>query len=117
MEPTLQYLERQLSLTNDELSNIILLQPSLLNMNITTNLGPKIDFYIEGADIEKDDVIDLLRRDPRLLTVSLNNRLIPRLKEAREAGLIINPGCLKRMARMTNEKWALSLAYQRRNSE
>ncbi|KAL7528731.1 hypothetical protein ACHAWF_008338 [Thalassiosira exigua] len=85
--------------------------PEILGCSVDTNLEPKLNFFIEvlGSELE---ALALVQRNPSMFSRSLEKRLKPRLEQARDAGIVIDPGCLRRIAMMTNENWSKSLVYQ-----
>lgn len=46
--------------------------------------------------------------------MSLENKLKPRLKQAQEAGIVIDRGCIQRMGKYNDTQWATSIAYQKK---
>ena len=73
------------------------------------NLEPTLKFYIEALGSEKE-ALALVAHTPVLLACSLTKRLEPRLRDAQDAGIIIDAACLTRLAIHTNEQWQASLA-------
>merc|ERR1719291_217501 len=108
-EPKLDWLQKRLSLNDSELSNFVQKLPSLLNFNVDTNIEPTLNFYIEALG-DEDQALNLVRRQPALISLSLENRLKPRLQEAQGCGMKIDLRCLGRMGFYTNEQWSKSLA-------
>jgi hypothetical protein len=110
LEPTLKWLQQRLSLDGDELAKLVEAEPTLLGSSIPTNLEPTLDFYQECIGIEGTK--ELLARNPRLFTASLDSRLKPRLEQLKGAELEVDAGSLQRMAKNTEAEWQASLVYQ-----
>ena len=110
IKPSLKWLKQNLSLDDAGLARLIVAKPSLLSQNINTNLEPTLNFYMDC--IGENEGKQLVIRIPALFTLSLERRLMPRLDQAREAGLTIDVGCLQRIGLLTDEKWQTSVAYQ-----
>ena len=79
--------------------------PPLFCCNIDTNLEPTLNFYIDALG-DENKALNLIIRIPASLGYSVENRLKPRLEEAKEAGMIIDSTCLSAMMAMTNDQWA-----------
>ena len=112
IEPTLRWLQDSLSLDDAALSKLIVAQPTVLGLDLEANLKPTLNFYKAHIGDEKGK--HFVTQIPALLGYSLGKRLMPRVKQVREAGLIIDRSCIQRMAMMTDEKWQTSLAFQER---
>jgi len=104
IEPTLNWLQQQLDLDDASVSKMIQKMPPLLACNIDTNLKPTLDFYINALG-DEEEALRIVIRDPSLFTYSLKNRLNPRLEEAQDAGMTIDSGCLKCIAKYTKDQW------------
>ena len=111
LAPTLDWLQPRLDLDDATLSFMIQNSPSLMNCNVDSNLEPTLNFYIDALESE-EDALALVIRNPRLFSFSLDKRLRPRLEQARDAGIGIDVGCLKRLAEYTDGQWERSIAYQ-----
>ena len=111
MELKLEWLQQHLSLDDVALSNMIQQFPVLFSCNAETNLRPTLDFYIDALG-DTRGALALVVGHPNVLSLSLERRLKPRLQEARGAGIVIDAGCVTRIALFTNEKWSKSLAFQ-----
>ena len=111
MELKLEWLQQHLHLDDAALSNMIQQFPALFNCNAETNLRPTLDFYIDALG-DTQGALALVVGQPNLFSLSLEKRLKPRLKEAQEAGIVIDSGCVTRIALLTNENWSSSLAFQ-----
>merc|ERR1719291_291553 len=109
IEPKLDWLQKRLSLNDSELSNFVQKFPSLLNFNVDTNIEPTLNFYIDALG-DEDQALNLVIRRPALISLSLENRLKPRLQEAQDYGMTIDSGCLTRIGSYTNKQWSRSLA-------
>ena len=111
IEPKLAWLGERLVLDDESLSLVIQRLPALLCYNIETNLKPTIKFYEEcvGSDAART----LIATSPALLGYSLEKRLMPRLAECQEAGIPIDTGTVQRMAKHTEEKWSISVGFQK----
>ncbi|KAL7547705.1 hypothetical protein ACHAWF_010983 [Thalassiosira exigua] len=90
---------------------MIKISPELLGYNVDTNLEPKLNFFI-GALGSETEALTLVQQHPRMCGSSLEKRLKPRLEQAREAGIVIDTRCLRRIAMMTNDGWSKSLVYK-----
>ena len=110
VEPMLKWLQESLSLDEAGLTKMIVSQPALLGYDVKTNLEPTLTFYKECLGDEATKVV--LIQHPVLLMVSLERRLKPRLEQARQTGVMIDPGCMQRIAKHTEEQWQRSLAFQ-----
>jgi hypothetical protein len=55
----------------------------------------------------------MIAKDPRVLGSSLENRLQPRLAQVQEAGIPLDTGTINRMAKLTDDQWSTSLAFQK----
>jgi len=108
VKPTLYWLQQRLDLNDASVSEMIQKMPTLLGCNIDTNLKPTLDFYINALG-DEEEALCMVVPDPSLFTYSLKNRLNPRLKEAQDAGLMIDSGCLKCIAKYTNDRWTTKM--------
>jgi len=113
LEPTLQWLQQRLSLADEGLSNLVQSMPTLLSCSVDTNLEPTLNFYIEALG-EEAEALSLVIQNPVLFSISLERRLLPRLEEARDAGLVIDAACLRRMGINPEKQWQASIAFQAR---
>ena len=113
MEPKLKWLQRRLSLTDEELSKIIQQLPPLLGCNIETNIEPTLNFYINALG-DESEALTFVIRDPSSFGRSLEKRLKPRLQEAQDAGMIVNSKCLKLMMKYTDNEWAKKMLKERK---
>ena len=111
IEPKLDWFRQRLHLDDAALSKMIQSFPPLLSYNSDTNLEPKLNFFIEALGSETE-ALTLVQQYPKMFSVSLEKRLKPRLEQARDAGIVIDTGCLRRIAMTTNESWSKSLVYQ-----
>ena len=102
LKPTLEWLGERLVLDDKSLSSVIQRMPSLLGCNIDTNLEPTIRFHEDcvGSDAARK----FIANNPAMLTYSLEIRLKPRLSECQEAGIPIDTGTLRRMAKYTEDR-------------
>jgi hypothetical protein len=98
-------------LDSTSLSLVVQLMPTLLHLNVETNLEPTIRFYEECVGLDAARMY--LAKDPSLCAYSLENRLKPRLAEGREAGIPIDTGTISRMARCPKDQWSISMAFQK----
>lgn len=112
LEPALRWLQESLSLEDTGLTKLVVAQPALLCLDLETNLEATFNFYKECIGDEETQL--LLTRNPVLFMASLERRLKPRLEQAEEAGLAIDSGCLRRIAKSTEEEWQSSLVFQQR---
>jgi len=111
-EVKLDWIERRLHLTGDDLSKFILKAPSILNCNIESNLDLTLDFYIDALGDERE-AVRLVTNNPSLLAYSLEKRLKPRLQETRDAGILIDAGCLRRIGQYTDDYWKMAITFVR----
>jgi len=115
-EVKLDWIERRLDLTDQDLSKFILKAPSILNCNIESNLDLTLDFYIDALGNERE-AVRLVTKNPSLLAYSLEKRLKPRLQETRDAGILIDAGCLRRIGQYTDDYWKMALSFVRDHQE
>ena len=108
IEPKINWLQQRLNLNNATASIMIQKFPALLGYSIDANLRPTLNFYVDALGVE-EEVLDMLSLDPSLFGYSLKNRLKPRLEEAQDAGVTIDSGCLKRIAKYTTKQWNMSM--------
>jgi hypothetical protein len=111
LEPKLKWLQERLSLDDKGLSFVIHRQPPILGCNIATNLEPTIKFYEDC--VGSNAAIQLIAKDPRILGSSLEHRLKPRLVECQEAGIPVDTGTVKRIAKLTELGWSNSMISQK----
>mmetsp|Transcript_25088 Transcript_25088/g.37905 ORF Transcript_25088/g.37905 Transcript_25088/m.37905 type:complete len:433 (+) Transcript_25088:160-1458(+) len=82
---------------------------------LRTNLcltGDKNKSAANDNNNNEAQAVALLKKNPRILSASLEKRLKLRLEEAQNAGIVINQQTLLRMAKLTNDKWKVSLKFQ-----
>jgi hypothetical protein len=110
LEPKLSWLQERLSLDEKSISLVVQRAPSLFGFGIANNLEPTFKFYEDcvGSVAART----MIANNPVLFTVSLEKRLKPRLAEAEAAGIPIDTGTLKRIAKYTAENWSSSMAFQ-----
>ena len=84
IEPKLNWLQKCLSLTDDELSKIVEQYPALFSYNIDNNLEPKLNFNINASLGDENEALALVAHTC-FVWYSLENRLKPRLQEALDA--------------------------------
>mmetsp|Transcript_3980 Transcript_3980/g.6119 ORF Transcript_3980/g.6119 Transcript_3980/m.6119 type:complete len:403 (-) Transcript_3980:20-1228(-) len=111
-EVKLDWIERRLHLSDQELSEFIVRYPCLLNCNIESNLDLTLNFYIDALGNESE-AAKLVTNNPSLLAYSLEKRLKPRLQESRDAGILIDAGCLRRIGQYTNDYWEIAISFVR----
>mmetsp|Transcript_15884 Transcript_15884/g.23368 ORF Transcript_15884/g.23368 Transcript_15884/m.23368 type:complete len:374 (+) Transcript_15884:315-1436(+) len=112
IQPTLKWFQKNLDLKDDaEINTFVNKLPTLLDYSIKNNLEPTLEFYIESIG-NKGDAITLLTKSPRAFGASLENRLKPRLDEAKEAGMVIDQRCLLRIATYTEKMWRANLEHR-----
>ena len=109
VEPKLEYLQRRLSLNDAELVSLIFRGFDMINYSID-NIGSKITCF--ESFLGFDETKALILRNPRIFSISAENRLKPRLEQVQELGLPIDPGVLQRMQSYTEEKWSRSIDFQ-----
>jgi len=83
---------------------------SLFDLSIANNLDPTLEFFKEC--IGEEQAVNLLRKNPKFLTVSLEKRLKPRWEQAQQAGIKLDVRCIQRIVLYTEERWHISLDYQ-----
>ncbi|CAB9519172.1 mitochondrial transcription termination [Seminavis robusta] len=109
-EPQLEFLQVTFGLNNaSELSNMTCKYPSILGYN-QASMEEKIQFYATCVG-SRPDALDFIRRNPRLLGASLDQRLIPRWNqvlefELPEHGFTVP---ISNLAVYSNAKWTLYL--------
>ena len=106
LEPKLEWIQQRLSLTDGGLSNFVQKLPSILCCNVDNNLEPTLEFYIDALG-DEEEALALVIRNPVLFGISLEKRLRPRLEEIREAGIVIDTACLRRMGKSTDNEWRI----------
>jgi hypothetical protein len=111
LEPKLAWLQERLSLDDKSLSFVIHRQPPILGCNIATNLEPTIKFFEDC--VGSNAAIQLIAKDPRIIAASLENRLKPRLVECQEAGIPVDTGTIRRIAKLTESGWSNSMIFQK----
>jgi hypothetical protein len=74
-------------------------------------LEPTIKFYEEC--VGSNAAIQLIAKDPRILGSSLEHRLKPRLVECQEAGIPVDTGTIRRIAKLTELGWSNSMISQK----
>ena len=111
MEPKLNWLQQNLYLTDEQLSKMMQQHPPLFGYNIVTNLEPTLDFYIDTLG-DKSEALALVTRNPVAFGVSLEKRLMPRLKEARKSGMTIDAKLMNLIMVYTKERWDKKVAKQ-----
>ena len=79
-------------------------------MSVDTNIEPTLAFF--ENNLGKRATRELIISTPALLSLSLEKRYKPRLKEAQELKLVIDRGVMQRMGFSTAENWSTSLVYQ-----
>jgi hypothetical protein len=111
LQPTLDWLEERLNLKDDDdaLRTFILKTPTICNLKIDT-LSKKLEFYESLLGV--DGARRLMMERPDMFTYSLEKRLKPRLQDAEEEGIAIDYGLVRRMGRLTDNDWEISLDYQ-----
>ncbi len=112
LDPKLAWLQERLELDSKSLSKLVQAMPPVLGYSVEANLEPTIHFYEDC--VGSNAAIQIIARDPILLGSSLENRLKPRLAQVQEAGIPLDTGTITRMAKLTEEGWSMSLAYQKR---
>mgnify|MGYP000079564902 CR=1 FL=1 len=79
-------------------------------MHIDENLAPSMKFYIDALG-DEGEAVALLKQRPVLFFYSLEHRLKPRLREARNAGLTIDSVLLKQLGGLTEKQWLASIEH------
>ena len=103
-EQKLDWLQQNLSLTDDELSKMIQRCPTILGLNIDSNLEPKLAFYIDALG-DENEAISFVIKNPFSFGFSLEKRLKPRLEQAFDAGMVVDYKLLRLIMKCTNDKW------------
>jgi hypothetical protein len=111
LEPKLVWLQERLSLDDKSLSKLVQTLPAVLSYSIDDNLEPTIEFYEDC--VGSDAAIQVIAKNPSLLSYSLKNRLKPRLAQAQVVGIPLDTGTIARMAKYTDEQWSTGLAFQK----
>ncbi len=111
LDPKRTWLQERLELESKSLSKLVQAMPSILGYNVKGNLEPTIQFYEDC--VGSNAAIPTIAKDPSLLGYSLENRLKPRLAQVQEAGIPLDTGTITRMAKLTEERWSISLASQK----
>mmetsp|Transcript_37276 Transcript_37276/g.63446 ORF Transcript_37276/g.63446 Transcript_37276/m.63446 type:complete len:146 (+) Transcript_37276:156-593(+) len=109
--PKLDWLQQRLSLTDDELSNLMRRFPPLFSYSVDVNIEPTMNFFIDALG-DEDEALALLIRVPNLFSYSLEKRLKPRLKEAMDVGMVIDTACLSRIGTYTESQWQKGREFQ-----
>ena len=110
MEITLNWLQHRLMLSDEGLKIYIKNTPTLLGC---TNLEPTLNFYVYALG-NNEEAVALVIQTPALLGYNLEKRLQPRLKEAVDAGLTVDAGCLQSIGQLSNKKWNAYLDSKRK---
>jgi mTERF domain-containing protein len=111
LEPKLAWLQERLSLDDKSLCELVKKLPSVLGYSINTNLEPTIKLYEDCVGSKA--AIQLIANRPRILSSSLENRLIPRLVVCQEAGIPMDTGTIQRIAGYTELEWSNSMIFQK----
>jgi mTERF domain-containing protein len=111
LEPKLVWLQERLQLDSKSLSKLVRGLPAVLGYNVKDNLEPTIQFYVDC--VGSNAAIPTIAKYPSLLGYSLENRLQPRLAQVQEAGIPLDTGTISRMATFAEERWSISLAFQK----
>ncbi|CAB9498176.1 mitochondrial transcription termination [Seminavis robusta] len=82
IEPRLDYLEGTFGLNDTELSIMVCKLPSILGLN-QASLEEKLQFYATCVG-SRPETLEFISRNPRLLSASLDKRLIPRWEQVLE---------------------------------
>ena len=72
-------------------------------------LEPTLNFYIDALG-DDSQALALVKRRPSAFTVSLENRLTPRLKQAIDVGMVVDSKLLSLMMVFTDEQWNKKVA-------
>ena len=112
LEPKLEWLQQNLSLSEDELSEMIQKQPALFGYNIPNNLEPTLDFYINALG-SKSDAISYVKQKHKSFSYSLEKRLKPRLKQTQAVGMVVDAKLMYLINSYTNEQWDKKIAKER----
>ncbi|CAB9498167.1 mitochondrial transcription termination [Seminavis robusta] len=105
LEPQADYIQGTFGLNETELSNMVYKYPAILGYK-QTSMGEKIQFYTTCVG-SRPETLEFISRNPRLLSASLDNRLIPRWEQVLEFALpergFTVP--ISSLASLTNPKW------------
>ena len=104
LEPTLNWFQKRLKLSDAQLGELIVAFTPMVCLSITKNLEPKFELFVEC--LGEGTAIAMLRANPSLFGSSLENRIKPRIAEARAAGIAeIDRSFMVKICRHTPEKW------------
>ena len=85
LKPRIEYFRHVFKLTDQEVRQVIAGMPTLAICSVETNLKPKIDYLTEVLGTEEMKFAILLL--PTLLGYSLENRIVPRMRQVLEANV------------------------------
>lgn len=98
-----------------DLKRMLLALPSIVGYNHVKNIEPKLTFYEELLG-DKQKTNQFVTRDPRFLSYSLENRIKPRVEQAEEIGMKINPSTLNNIIKATDERWSRAVSNHQRKA-
>eukprot|EP00593_Proboscia_inermis_P008634 CAMPEP_0171309390 /NCGR_PEP_ID=MMETSP0816-20121228/19555_1 /TAXON_ID=420281 /ORGANISM="Proboscia inermis, Strain CCAP1064/1" /LENGTH=242 /DNA_ID=CAMNT_0011792895 /DNA_START=201 /DNA_END=929 /DNA_ORIENTATION=- len=75
-KPTLDALQRRLGLSDEELKKIVVQMPSIIN---SSNTVLKLDWLQTAFNLNQTSLIQMVQKTPILLSVNLENTLVPGL--------------------------------------
>ena len=79
LERKIDFLRSAMDLSNEDIQHIIDLQPSLLHLNVESNLSPSITLLMENLQLKKSDMRTLMKSCPSILCYSIDDNLIYKL--------------------------------------
>jgi mTERF len=82
-----RFLRVALDASVEDVRHITLRYPSMFNLDVQANLGPKIELFVNAFTGTRADVRKVLLTSPQILGYSVDNRIVPRLKAMQEAGI------------------------------
>lgn len=85
LEDTVAWLEENVLVSSERLLSAVEQRPSILLLEIKTNLQPVLDFLQNKLSLDKRGVATVITAHPALLEANVKDELVPRLAELRQA--------------------------------
>ena len=79
MEPTLEWLQHRLSLTNEQLSKVIQKRPTIISLSIIDNTEPKLDWLQHRLSLSDEELSKMIQRYTALFNYNVEGNLEPKL--------------------------------------
>uniref|UniRef100_A0A7S2L9C5 mTERF domain-containing protein, mitochondrial n=1 Tax=Leptocylindrus danicus TaxID=163516 RepID=A0A7S2L9C5_9STRA len=79
LERKIDFLRKAMDLSDEDIRHIIGLQPSLLHLNVESNLSPSVTLLMENLQLKKSDLRVLVKSCPSILCYSIDDNLIYKL--------------------------------------